>query len=177
MLKPLPLFLVFLLALAAVSSGFAQTRNLGSYSNQAFFRRTQIGTTYIVHNPLPRPYYASNVSARMIAAASFAEAAAERRSTLRCWRYVKRALVKSKAVSSYPQTVYAKQAARELQSSYGFRRLPVRNPFDAPIGSVLVYGGRGAGHVEIRTPHGYVSDYASRRPCSLPFIGAYAQTK
>ena len=30
-----------------------------------------------------------------------------------------------------------------------------------PLGSVLVYGGKGAGHVELRTAKGFVSDFAS----------------
>jgi len=43
------------------------------------------------------------------------------------------------------------------------------------VGAVLVYGGGGAGHVELRTPHGFTSDYHSSRPSCLPFIGAYTR--
>lgn len=59
--------------------------------------------------------------------------------------------------------------------TYGFVRLPVRHPARAPLESVLVYGRRGAGHVELRTVSGFVSDYRSRQPCGLPFIVAFAK--
>ena len=47
-------------------------------------------------------------------------------------------------------------------NNYGFKKLPVSNPYEAPVGSVLVYGAkRAAGHVEIRTETGFVSDFRS----------------
>ena len=62
-------------------------------------------------------------------------------------------------------------------SRYGFKRLPVRDPYQAPIGSVLVYGsGRAAGHVEIRTARGFVSDFRAATPSRRPLIGVYAKT-
>lgn len=168
--------LALAIAFTFTSLSTVSARPLGSFEtvrNQNFTGFT----TYVVRRSPPKAQYSSAISSRMIAAASIAEKSAERRSTKKCWRYVKRALLQAHAVSSYPQTVYAKQAARELTRDFGFRRLPVRSPFNAPIGSVLVYGGSGAGHVEIRTAKGYVSDYRSQHPCSLPFIGAYAKTK
>jgi hypothetical protein len=77
-------------------------------------------------------------------------------------------------VKSYPGTPYAKHAATELPQQFGFKKISVRNPAAAPLGSVLVYGGRDAGHVEIRTRNGFVSDYFSPTPkADRPFIGAY----
>jgi len=113
--------------------------------------------------------------ARMIQAAKIAESRAKKKSVRRCWRYVKEALVEAKVVHSYPQTANAKQAAAELISRHGFRQLPVRDPFKAPIGSVLVYGGPGAGHVEIRTTRGFVSDFESPTPSKRPLIGVFVK--
>jgi hypothetical protein len=111
---------------------------------------------------------------RMIRAAEIAADRARNCSTNYCWRYVKRALVAADAVDSYPGTRMAKQAGSELSREYGFKRLNLRNPYKAPIGAVLVYGGRGAGHVEIRTSSGFVSDYFSSKPrLGRPFLGAY----
>ena len=62
---------------------------------------------------------------------------------------------------------------RKRVSRYGFERLDVDDPFEAPVGSVLVYGGRGAGHVEFRTKTGFVSDHASRKPSTRPLIGVF----
>ena len=96
---------------------------------------------------------------------------------MRCWRYVKEALLAAGAVDSYPQTALARQAGDELVHRYGFKRLPVRDPYQAPIGSVLVYGsGRAAGHVEIRTARGFVSDFRASTPSRRPLIGVYAKT-
>lgn len=110
---------------------------------------------------------------RMIRAAKIASERARAHSHRRCWHYVKSALVKAKVVSHRPTTEYAKQAAKELTKSFGFKKLPITNPFNAPIGSVLVYGGHGAGHVEIRTAKGFVSDFRSAKPSRRPLIGVY----
>ena len=87
---------------------------------------------------------------RMIRAAEIAAQRARKKSTNYCWRYVKTALLEAGAVDSYPDTTYAKHAATELPHDYGFKKIAVKNPYAAPLGSVLVYGGRDAGHVEIR---------------------------
>ena len=112
---------------------------------------------------------------RMIEAMHLAERAARSRSIHRCWRYVKRALQAAELVECYPQTALAKQAAVELPERYGFERLDVDDPFEAPVGSVLVYGGRGAGHIEFRTKTGFVSDHASRKPSPRPLIGVFVK--
>jgi len=94
-----------------------------------------------------------------------------------CWKRVKEALVQSGAVSSYPETPYAYQAGDELVTRYGFRKVNISNPYEAPIGSILVYkdngevGGRG--HAEMRTLHGFVSDYFSRDYCKFRLTGVY----
>jgi hypothetical protein len=64
-----------------------------------------------------------------------------------------------------------------LVNSYGFKKLPVSDPYQAPVGAVLVYGANGAaGHVEIRTEDGFVSDFRSRTPSRRPLIGVFAKT-
>jgi hypothetical protein len=111
---------------------------------------------------------------RMIRAAKIAEDRARSSSANHCWRYVKQALLQAHVVSSYPGTAYAKQAGPELVR-YGFKKISVKNPFKAPVGAVLVYGGRGAGHVEIRTASGFVSDFESAKPSKRPLIGVYVK--
>jgi hypothetical protein len=110
---------------------------------------------------------------RMIRAAEIAAQRARAHSTMLCWRYVKYALLDAKAVTSYPDSLYAKQAATQLCNQYGFQKLAIRDPHKAPIGAVLVYGGPGAGHVEIRAKNGYVSDFRSPTPSNRPFLGAF----
>ena len=113
----------------------------------------------------------------MLNAARIAADRARAHSTSSCWRYVKKALLAAKTIDSYPKTAYAKQAADELTSDYGFKRLSIKDPYAAPLGSVLVYGGRGAGHVEIRTTTGFVSDFESRRPSSRPLLGVFVKPR
>lgn len=118
----------------------------------------------------------SSINPKMVRAATIAEERANAHSRERCWRYVKEALLSSGAVSSYPQSVYAKDAAKELVNNYGFKKLSVRDPYKAPVGSVLVYNAKnGAGHVEIRTKHGFASDFRSRIPSPRPLIGVYSK--
>jgi hypothetical protein len=113
--------------------------------------------------------------ARMIHAAQIAAERAHRHSTSRCWSSVKNALVDADVVPTRPTTEYAKQAGNELQEKYGFTKLRMTSPFDAPVGAVLVYGGRGAGHVEIRTATGFVSDFLSPTPSPRPLLGVYVK--
>ncbi len=113
---------------------------------------------------------------RMIRAAAIAQSRAMSHSTSKCWRYVKTALLAAGAVDSYPKTVYAKQAAQELPQSYGFKKIRCRDPFRAPLGSVLVYGGPDAGHIEIRTARGYCSDFISPKPyLKRPLLGIFVK--
>ena len=113
---------------------------------------------------------------RMIRAASIAQERSHAHSKSRCWHYVKEALLASGAVDSRPKSVLAKQAGEELVRSYGFKKLPIHDPYKAPIGAVLVYGARrSAGHVEIRTKTGFVSDFRNKKPSRRPLIGVYAK--
>jgi hypothetical protein len=114
---------------------------------------------------------------RLSRAATIADERAHAHSKSRCWRSVKEALVASGAVTSYPKTALAKQAGDELVRDYGFQKLPIRDPYAAPIGSVLVYfkGQNRAGHVEIRTRTGFVSDFRSKDACRHALVGVYAK--
>ena len=113
---------------------------------------------------------------KLMQAATIAQERAHAHSKSRCWHYVKEALLASGVIDGRPKTALAKQAGDELVRDYGFKKLPIRDPFAAPIGSVLVYNARGAaGHVEIRTKNGFVSDFRSPTPSKRPLIGIYAK--
>jgi len=113
---------------------------------------------------------------KLTRAATIAQERAHAHSRARCWQYVKQALLASGAVSSYPKTAYAKEAGQELVSSYGFKKLAVRDPLKAPVGSVLVYGAKkAAGQVEIRMKDGFVSDFKSMIQSPSPSLGVYAK--
>jgi len=113
---------------------------------------------------------------KLMQAATIAQERAHAHSKSRCWHYVKEALLASGVIEGRPKTALAKQAGDELVRDYGFKKLPIRDPFAAPIGSVLVYNARGAaGHVEIRTKNGFVSDFRSPTPSKRPLIGVYAK--
>jgi hypothetical protein len=114
---------------------------------------------------------------RMIHAAEIAAARARAHSTSRCWKFVKDALLAAKIIDTRPKTGYAKEAAAELTNDYGFKRIRETNPYKAPVGSVLVYGGKGAGHVEFRTAQGFVSDFVSLKPSPRPLIGIYVKPR
>src|SRR5215831_12163450 len=119
----------------------------------------------------------SQIDPKLRRAATIAEERARAHSLSKCWRFVKEALVAAGVVKSRPQTTLAKQAGQELMNNYGFRKLPVSNPYEAPVGSVLVYGAkRAAGHVEIRTEEGFVSDFRSKTPSRRPLLGVFAKT-
>ena len=118
----------------------------------------------------------SSIGPKLKRAATIAEERAHAHSREQCWHYVKEALVASGAVNSYPKSVYAKDAAKELVDNYGFKKLSVRDPYKAPVGSVLVYNAKnGAGHVEIRTKSGFASDFRSKNPSPRPLIGVYSK--
>ena len=113
---------------------------------------------------------------KLMRAASIAEERAHAHSRSMCWHYVKEALLASGVIDSRPKSELARDAADDLVTNYGFRKLSVRDPFAAPIGSVLVYGTtRSVGHVEIRTKDGFVSDFRSPTPSRRPLIGVYAK--
>ncbi|PYK80294.1 MAG: hypothetical protein DME37_07365 [Verrucomicrobia bacterium] len=113
---------------------------------------------------------------KLTRAATIAQERAHAHSRSMCWHYVKEALLASGVIDSRPKSEVARDAAQDLVSNYGFKKLLVRDPFAAPIGSVLVYGtSRSVGHVEIRTKDGFVSDFRSPTPSHRPLIGVYAK--
>jgi hypothetical protein len=113
---------------------------------------------------------------KLMRAATIAQERAHAHSRSMCWRYVKEALLASGVIDTRPKSEFARDAAQDLVSNYGFKKLSVRDPFAAPIGSVLVYGtSRSVGHVEIRTKDGFVSDFRSPTPSHRPLIGVYAK--
>jgi hypothetical protein len=134
---------------------------------------TQYYPKRIVH---PFAKVDKHIDRKLMYAATIAQERAHAHSRSRCWHYVKEALLASGVINSRPQSELAKEAAQDLVNNYGFKRLPVRDPFAAPIGSVLVYGAnRAAGHVEIRTRDGFVSDFCSKTPSPRPLLGVYAK--
>jgi hypothetical protein len=117
-----------------------------------------------------------HIDSRMMQAATIAQERAHAHSRSRCWHYVKDALLASGVIESRPKTELARDAASDLVSNYGFKRLSVTDPFSAPVGSVLVYGtARSVGHVELRTREGFVSDFRSPTPSRRPLLGVYAK--
>jgi len=119
----------------------------------------------------------SRIDPKLRRAATIAEERAHAHSLSKCWHFVKEALVAAGVVKSRPQTTLAKQAGQELVNNYGFKKLPVSDPYQAPVGAVLVYGAsQAAGHVEIRTQNGFVSDFVSKTPSRRPLIGVFAKS-
>lgn len=167
-------------ALSARAEGLVKSETRFYYNDSV----GQVSSARIIHRywrvPIVHPFAKVDprIDMKLIRAASFAQERASAKSKAHCWQYVKEALVAAHVVSSYPRTSYACQAGEELERSYGFRKLAgVHNPYDAPMGAVLVYGegSNGAGHVELRTKDGFVSDYHSRYRCKYPLIAAYAK--
>lgn len=161
-----------------------------SHTNQrstAEFRYTDKKTGKIASAPVIEEYHAGRIvyplakvdprlDRRMVHAASIAQERSHAHSKSRCWHYVKEALLASGAISTRPKSTLAKQAGDELVRAYGFKKLPIRDPYQAPVGAVLVYGARrAAGHVEIRTKTGFVSDFRNKKPSHRPLLGVYAK--
>ncbi len=153
---------------------------------QKFVFRGASGTTNSVdvvqcYQPkkIVRPFTrtGAQIDPKLMRAATIAEERAHAHSRRMCWHAVKEALLASGVVNSRPKTALAKQAAQELVSTYGFKKLPVSDPYQAPVGSVLVYNAsRSAGHVEIRTANGFVSDFRSKTPSRRPLLGVFVKT-
>ena len=75
----------------------------------------------------------SSINPKLLRAATIAEERANAHSRERCWRYVKEALLSSGAVSSYPQSVNAKDAAKEIQD---FRKDAAAEKMDEKRGQI-----------------------------------------
>ena len=181
-----PHTLAFVVASAFLAASAAHAAGVASASKALFSFKDASGKTqtasviskfYPKKIQYPLAKIDRNMNPTLVRAATIAQERANAHSRERCWRYVKQALLAAGAVNSYPQTPYAKQAAQELVNSYGFKKLPVRDPFQAPVGSVLVYGSKKeAGHVEIRTKDGFVSDFKSKIPSPRPLIGVFTKS-
>jgi hypothetical protein len=141
----------------------------------------QVTSVRVIHHywktPIVHPFgkIDPRLDPKLAQAATFAQERSHADSQAHCWHYVKHALVAAGVINSYPKTAYAAEAGDELMHSYGFRRLPIRDPYAAPIGAVLVYGNKNHGHVEIRTKTGFVSDYHSKNRCFYPLIAVYGK--
>lgn len=176
--------LVFLCGFGLTLSAF-EVRSEGlTSSRNKFYYRTASGSTGsariirrywnmpVVH---PDAQIDSRLDPRLRRAATIAQERANAHSRARCWRYVKEALVASGVITSYPKTNYASEAGEELVRNYGFKRLPVRDQFAAPVGAVLVFGHGSTGHVVIRTKTGFVSDYWTKNRCKYPLVAVYGK--
>jgi hypothetical protein len=176
-------FIVVIVGSFLTASGVHAAR-LGSTISQFTFQNAN-GKTETV--PIESKYYPKKITSpvakldrrldpHLLRAATVAEERAHAHSREQCWRYVKDALFAAGAVSSRPKTLLAKQAGDELMRSYGFTRLSINDPYAAPVGAVLVYDAkRAAGHVEIRTRDGFVSDFRSRTPSPRRLLAVYAK--
>ncbi len=185
MRKTLPLTFLFTCTLAA---SFAPERVLEAVS-------TAKNSTFVYTNPAGEitsvPLVDDSAKRRLIApiiqtdapqseklarAATIAEERANAHSKSLCWRYVKDALLAAGAVDSRPETALAKEAGDALVRDYGFKKLPITDPYAAPVGAVIVYSAKDApGHVEIRTKDGFVSDFRAKTPSRRPLIGVYVK--
>jgi hypothetical protein len=161
----LPIVLGVLLSITAVASAEdsllnkSQTRRLTPEEQSAFGPKSG----------------GLNYDKRMIHAAEIARKRAHPHMTWHCWAYVKDALLAANVVPTRPKSAWACQAGTELCRDYGFRKLSTLNPYKAPVGAVIVYGGNDAGHVELRTDTGFASDFISREPYPRPVIGIYVK--
>ena len=182
---PRPLLLTILAALLSFVAPLTSGRAEGLTTSKTYFNyrssKGQLHTVRVIRHYRgvihPDAVLDSRIDPRLRRAATIAQERANARTKARCWRYVKEALVASGAITSYPKTNYACQAGDELAHNYGFKKLSVRDPYAAPIGAVIVYGkgSGGAGHVELRTKNGFVSDYFSKNRCFYPVLAVYAK--
>ena len=162
---------------ATPSSSAAKPKSTFTYRDVSGTQESVPVVTKYQPNKIVYPFakYDRRVGASLVRAATIAQERARAHSRSMCWHYVKEALVAAHVVPTRPKSELAKEAADELVNVYGFKKLPVRDPYLAPIGSVLVYGSRrAAGHIEFRTRDGFVSDFKSKTPSRRPLLGVYA---
>jgi hypothetical protein len=168
-----------LLAKELRAEGLVDSRTHFYYRNE----KGGVSSARIIRHYYRRPVVHANakvdprLSPSLCRAVSIAEERASAHTKGRCWQYVKEALVAAHVISSYPKTAYACDAGEELVRDFGFKRLPIRDPYAAPLGAVLVYGrgSKAAGHVELRTKTGFVSDYHSKWKCYYPLLAVYGK--
>jgi hypothetical protein len=163
---------------SAAASGFSAPKSHFVYTDASGKKQSADVVDKYYPKKITQPFAEdSKIDPKLRRAATIAEERAHAHSLSKCWQFVKNALVAAGVVKSRPQTPLAKQAGQELVNNYGFKKLPVSNPYEAPVGSVLVYGAkRAAGHVEIRTEDGFVSDFRSKTPSRRPLLGVFSKT-
>jgi len=178
------LLLVFIVGFGlSLSAIEVRSEGLASSKTRFYYRTPQgyPGSARIIRHywnvPVVHPDAQVDVrlDPRLRRAATIAQERANASSRSRCWRSVKEALLASGVINSYPKTNYASEAGDELVRNYGFKRLPVRDQFAAPIGAVLVFGHGATGHVVIRTKTGFVSDYWTKNRCKYPLVAVYGK--
>jgi len=162
----------------AAALGFSESKSQFAYKDASGKKQSVDVVDKYYPKKITQPFAGdSKLDPKMRRAATIAEERAHAHSLSKCWHFVKEALVAAGVVKSRPQTSLAKQAGQELVNNYGFKKLPVSDPYQAPVGSVLVYGAkRAAGHVEIRTENGFVSDFRSKTPSRRPLLGVFAKS-
>lgn len=173
----LSLFGLLSTTISARSEGLAKSRTRFYYSNFD----GSVGSARIIRHyyriPVGHPDAPidTRLDPRLRKAASIAKERANARSKSRCWQYVKTALMDAGVINSYPKSSYATQAGEELVRNYGFKKLPIRDQYAAPVGAVLVFGHGTQGHVVIRTKTGFVSDYWTSNRCKYPLVAVYGK--
>lgn len=169
-------YVIVLISAAFVSlCNFAHAQGSFGYSNFDTGFDPGFGFAYVPRST-PAAKYDPRIDPALVRAAKLADQRAGRHSMARCWHFVKDALVAAGAVRSRPETAYAIQAGEELMKKDGFVRLRISDPYRAPVGAVIVYSGfGGAGHVELRTAHGFASDYRSKFACRDHVVGVFAK--
>jgi hypothetical protein len=183
MLKIVPLFVIGICCAAfcprsAAALGFSSPNSKFAYKDASGKKQVAEIVDKYYPKKIVQPFAGdSKIDPKLRRAATIAQERAHAHSLSKCWHYVKEALMAAGVVRSRPTTLLAKQAGQELVNSYGFKKLPVSDPYQAPVGAVLVYGANSAaGHVEIRTEDGFVSDFRSKTPSRRPLIGVFAKT-
>jgi hypothetical protein len=178
-----PLGLLIFLFSCALSLPTARAAGLAKSASYFYYKDANghAASARIVHRYQPAriihplAHVDPKIDPKLRRAATIAEERANAHSKARCWRYVKEALLAAGVVKSYPKTAYAAEAGAELVCNHGFKRLPIHNPYSAPVGAVLVYGNKSRGHVEIRTRDGFASDYHSKSRCFYPLVAVYGK--
>ena len=90
--------------------------------------------THYYPNQIVRPLATTDkhLDPKLMRAASIAEERAHAHSRSMCWHYVKEALLASGVIDTRPKSELARDAADDLVTNYGFKKLSVRDPFAAP---------------------------------------------
>lgn len=179
--------LALLILSAAANAGETRLSNkhtAGWYSPRAttvsFQKLNKPVKRYPIRNycmsPSTRPqvaFKAPVASLRPGSLSQIALSAAESHSTKLCLTYVRKAVQKYKGLADVADTESAKDWGPILENKYGARKLPIRDPDDAPNEAIIVYTGGKHGHVEIKTQAGYVSDFVSTRHSKRRVTGIY----